>query len=934
MGSHWSYGVTHYDKSNSWASQILKGTGINYTDELPLFTDTSGGTINSATIIIDARNGRFIRDQRAGETLPTKIDHNDRIRITMLDGVSIGSSYDRVFEVVRKIPIKTKGIGTQLRLECEGIERHIQKVKYTGRQIFTTPKKSLIELVAFYNENRTTDMPELLLGTNELPDSGVHHFDWGLNEETVYNRILELVDSQASAGSAGGVLDFFDFRIATSLANVTQMTIHVFSSGHTSASKPDVTVSATDVNTGETDGGIDEAEGTVIGAWGENGKGTLPTDYARFKARQQLMPTSTGSLFPEHDATITYPPLSIVQYLGATYWTPSTIGGTVPPSAPWKLLTPALYYGENNINNYGSANSVPQYSPWTQGKKALWENCGSGASGSTPFGKGFFDGNIILNDETTFRTWVHYRTTDSTIPIQYTYGEIGASGYWDGLRVLVDVAVPSAPFNGTDPYGVSYAKNIAEYDRELGEWVVKYDAFGTGTLDSMQVAVLNESRTYVWNNPTVGSWNDVTTSNNGHDWAHPWSTFQNTTSLLVNSETGTQFGAPNNNSALMAKYTWQPLESWTLDFFAGRNTQDYYQAGAWLSIMWPFPTNSLQLIAEDVGDIYGGGVQGSTGPMQPTFIDAQNMTWTHNGYRGFNIVDGTASSIEAEDYGQISSIDFLLKLKYEYTNAIGTYLLPKGNFQMRAWLIDRNDHVVFQDFSVPFNNETAAISLPLSGFQLYRGRRPRDLGFSLNDVFPPKGLPYDDIFEFHHIVAFCIGTAESYDTEKRYNAGIGGDLGVGIQDLLAFLSVVWSWATEINRSIEITIDALRFSKPLLAVTDSIDAAAPVNGITLVKTPDFLQHPDIGNYEQLKNIAKAELEKSQFKKTEYDITTEIRTDVEMGDYFYFEDDEIVDETDNGDNVVKLVAKHIEYSITKPIDGHGGALRRIRGSRRFV
>jgi hypothetical protein len=351
--------------------------------------------------------------------------------------------------------------------------------------------------------------------------------------------------------------------------------------------------------------------------------------------------------------------------------------------------------------------------------------------------------------------------------------------------------------------------------------------------------------------------------------------------------------------------------------------------------MWPFPTNSLQGIGEDPGEIYGGGIQGSSGTIQPTQIDTQNMTWTHNGFRGFNIVDVNASSIESEDLGQLSAIEFLCKLKYEFTYGAGTVLLPKGNFKMRAWLFDKFDKVVSQDFVVPFNNETAAISLPLQGFTIYRGKKARDLGFTLNDILPPKGLPTDDIFRFDKIVGFCFGTLDSYDSFGRYSAGLGTDLGPGIQDLLFLLNLPLAVFLEINRQITLTIDALRFAKPLLAVTDSVDAAAPINGITLAKIPEFKQEPTIGNYPILKNAAKAELEKSHFKKTEYDMTTEIRHDLEFGRFFNFLDDEIVDETDGGtDNQVQLVAKHIEFSITKPIDGKGGALRRIRGSRRFT
>ena len=109
MGSRWSYVVDHYSKANSWAQQNLgNSTTGGAVESLPLFTDVSGGEINTAIIELSANKGHYIRPARAGESgFPTKIEHNDRIRITMADGVTVGG-YDQVFEVVKKIPIKTK----------------------------------------------------------------------------------------------------------------------------------------------------------------------------------------------------------------------------------------------------------------------------------------------------------------------------------------------------------------------------------------------------------------------------------------------------------------------------------------------------------------------------------------------------------------------------------------------------------------------------------------------------------------------------------------------------------------------------------------------------------------------------------------------------------------------------------------------------------
>jgi len=902
MGSRWSYAVTHHDKSVGFVTRDI----TEDTDVIPLFTDTSGGTINTGMIDINARGGRYIKTV-SGVTV---IDHNDRIRIVMTDGLGSPTNYNQVFEVVSKIPIKTKGKGTILRLKLEGIERHLQKVKYIKPFYFATPKQALIDLVAYYQSQKTDDMPSLTIGVNELPDQGVHHFDWGVNEESVYNRIKELVDLQGSSGPAGGVLDFFDFRFTYSTTNVTTFVINVFSSGSPSSGS-EVTINALNVNTGETDGGIDEAEGTIIGVWGANGAGTLPIDYSRFKARQILLPTNGDSLYAPYINGATYQPDSIVQLNGITFSTPIATAA-IPPSSPWSILGTANHYG-NTI----------QYSPWTSGKVNQWKNSGGDPLGTKgPYGACMFDGNVILNDDTTFRTWVDLKTT-STPSVFWAYGN-STSGYYDGLRVLVN-GIGTGVFSGTDSNGRTFDFNIAEFSAADNDWRVKYDTFGDPSLDSMQCAVFDEAKIYMWNNPNVGSWTDITSGNNGSDCFHPYDSLVQTTSVHIDPDTELEYVGINNGSGIKAVYNWLPIDDWFRDIFADRTGKDYFQAGAWLGIRFPFPRNDINGGATNPGSIYGGGSQGTL-VKEPSGIDAQNMHFTHNGFRGFNT---TSSDVfESLDYGPLSSIDFFTKIIYSFTNLIGTFQLPKGNFKMRAWMFDKSDHVVFQDFVIGFNNEYQSISLPISGFQIYRGRRPRHLPFALNDLVPPKGIASDEQFEFRHIVGFCIGTLESYDDNGRYSAGSGGDFGVGIQNLLFLAGITGGLVGEQFRTLELWIDGLRFGKPLLYVTPA------VTGTTLVKHPDFIQQPDIANFEQIKSIGDSELEKAKFKRTEYDVQTEISTDVKFGDFVLFNDDEIVQESDSGADTVRGVAKHIEYSITKPVDGSGGGLRRMRISRRFT
>ena len=142
----------------------------------------------------------------------------------------------------------------------------------------------------------------------------------------------------------------------------------------------------------------------------------------------------------------------------------------------------------------------------------------------------------------------------------------------------------------------------------------------------------------------------------------------------------------------------------------------------------------------------------------------------------------------------------------------------------------------------------------------------------------------------------------------------------------------------IAKSLQLSIDGLRFTKPLLALTSVVSA-----GTETVKQSDFLQRPNIFVYDQLEGDTIAELYKQKFPYEEYQLTTEADFVTKYGTYFYATDD-FINHTDTVDgngnrsnggsaNTVVLVAKHIEYSLTKPMKNIGGLIRKVRGVRRF-
>ena len=935
VNSTWSFTVTHHQKDNSWASTDISA------DSFPrYFTDTGGDRVNAAKIRIIAVDGQYIQSNVNSKP---QIKHNDRVRIVATDGA--GGTYNRVFDVIKIIPIKSKTEGVMVELELLGIERWLQKCNYSTRVFAQTPLDIFNDLVNTYLSNRSgTDSPIIDLSgsqVNELSNVIKIHLDWGNNEDTVFNRMQELVEKMSAPQSSGGMLDFFDIRFVCSASNVTQFKIEVFSSGNPNRSKPSVTLNSTDINTEDTSGGFEEKQGEVLNAWGANGNGSLPVDFSKFNSKILTAPEDAGSksLLPEWSSSFEYTIGAVVKYTAGAvdkiYRALRTTINDIPntSTSDWEELTHDDYIGGIT------------YSPWTRkptgGTDPIdWWNgsmANPNASSGSPFGavNVAWDGNIIIKDDQSFRTWADvYATNPSTITSSKTQWLYDGTTFYDGFRVFV---------NGTGSGDfASFSNCVVEYDN--GSWIRKYEL-----QQNFMVAVFEDAK--VWRYDGSGSYTDFTTVDNGLDCFHPSSntggSHAQTESSIRNTQSGTAVDYTNNsNSSITQSYKWTAAAGWwdewdeilggaeglgvainqALSFLFPLNdagtsiktprvtTNDWYNAGAWLCLRFPFPKNTYGsgLANTELGSVYGGSTTNDIVP----FLDFQNMTYTHDGKKGFN------QGVSSEDLGPISSIDFNMKIKYE-ANILATsalQLLHKENFPMRCFLIDRNDNVVVQDFTVLHNNNWESISLPISGFSIYRGRKPMSKDNFFQDyIIPPKEKPLFTQFEWRHVAMMCIVTAESYDDNGRYRGASGNDLGTG--------SWVFDSQTMTFQQLTITIDALRFAKPLLANSGN-------SNIDFLNEPDFIQSPDIEIYDALKQNLDAEVQKHKFQNKRYDIATQGEFDVEFGDFFVLKDTEIVDETHNGNqNQIKLVAKHIEYEFSKPNESSGGFERRILGAKRF-
>jgi len=240
--------------------------------------------------------------------------------------------------------------------------------------------------------------------------------------------------------------------------------------------------------------------------------------------------------------------------------------------------------------------------------------------------------------------------------------------------------------------------------------------------------------------------------------------------------------------------------------------------------------------------------------------------------------------------------------------------------------MDTKDNVVYQDFVVKFSQNWEDIRLPISGFRIYRARRPV-YGWSVffASIIPPKELEVINIFEWRNIKFFGVQLQSQYDKYGRFNPGQATIDESGN-------SVTWanlvSMTTGITRTLK--MDGFRFIKPLLA-SSGTDSERNLE-------PAFQQFPSITVYDQLQNVAQSHLEIEKFKHKEFNIESvgDDIFDIPFGNSFYLNNVDIISDDDKSgdDNNIELVAKRIEYSITKPTTGKGGLRRKIKGVKVFT
>lgn len=969
--------ITWFKESFNYA------TSKNVTENvisLPMFTDTGSGEVNEAQIVLSGNRGDFISDF---ESLETPVEQYDRFRIQVTD--LAGNDYDRFYEVKPDfLPSQTKGEGTMLTVDLVGIEYHTQQIHFNRAFWFADAFRTAREIGENYRLNRGSRQPELIehdLGYsqvsktgNGLPKTTVNHYEYGFHEEYTYNRWMDQADKLGGSVDRGGVLDFFDIAFETTAVN--EIAIAIFSQGSRTndfdddASLPIIKKGIEDeINVGEQEAGIAPATGNITASWGAQKRGSYPTGFSKYDSGVLQF-----TFRPFFNSGVTY--LTDAKVIFEMQHYKSKVDnnqGNTPPGPTSCVVDSDAFWQQIDMKTEFGNTII--YSEWTNDHVNAWINSGSNprdkatvTDGTFTFhrdagvddannkfsalGPGFWDCNIVINDPVAndgkgfFRTWVNGRAkNDGDLDaLANFYAYSGQRNLFPrGYRILVDTEFPAGDLAGKDKNGRTRGNNIVFWDGGVtdfataGEWQVLYDVATAGIdLQQMQCAVIDDG--VMWFFESTGPDWLIQQGDLAFDCFHAYETnaVQQAESFDPKPTQGdcarypdvTADGsifATNDFSGVEAIYDTTPIIGIDriLDYDSDRPNGKYYQYGSWLCMFFPFSPATLN--GESIGNLVGRG-QGTSPTVfqefpgtEPGTLTSLNMDFLSDGNFGWN-------QDKSEDYGPFQSLAFMCQIDvFDDDN-----LFFDGIWEVRVCIGDIVDNVVFADFEVPFVARYFPIDLPISSFQVYRGRRPAFFQITANpsavDVVLPKELDIQNQFEWRNIKWITWNMKAGYDKFGRYMPdakGLVEDADINNVTMAKFAGAFF----------RMRVDAVRFTKPLLAIARF---NAPIRSLE----PDFLERTHIATFDQLLNDANAENEKQRFQHEQYDIRTSGAEifNLKVGDGVFFEDNFLTNREDNsstpGVKSVKLVVKRAEFSITSPSSGTGGLTRRLITSRRFV
>ncbi len=527
-------------------------------------------------------------------------------------------------------------------------------------------------------------------------------------------------------------------------------------------------------------------------------------------------------------------------------------------------------------------------------------------------------------------------------------------GFFEGFRVLVDPNLGAlvAPLNGNDPNGLPYSGNMAEFRTKPnsliftpgsifeGEWFVVREA-----QDFDQCAVYDEAIIYEWQIPFTASngiypggdrrrggsgvstdfqWRSIADAFLGNECFHTPISIANVTGLVgTNLPDGEPLDDPtatayNDNSAIQITFgygrsvqtgteknvwfeliknvvTGQAVQNIITNMVAGVfttfTTPNYTNMGWWFVWPSPFPFSTINVISEEVGELYGGTFATLN---SHRYFDLFNIQHTTTGREGWTHTDSS-------DLSEITGVEFLFQ--FDIT-AGGTRIPLTGDIPFSYWAMDKFG-TLWKSPKIMYRHlgETQQIKIEFGDLSpVFRGRTPLGIDNVLENILVAELEVHEEFFK-DNVIMQGFQCETPYDEFGRYSPNLWEQVIVpGIFD--AFLG-----GTGNTRFIG-TVDAFGFTKTPVAISAS-------NALSGERTiiPQFEDYQNIVNIEQLQRFADAQNQIDQWQYRQFTVEQGGINDLELEDAVILTDPYMINDADSGPNTVLLATRELHYSVPK-------------------
>ena len=978
----WSYTVKQrYDNGTN---SVVNVDLAPYTITIENMTDTGTGEINSATLVLNARDGQFITQDNSGTT--PILEEFDKITITLNDKNS--DSYQNTYEI-RTLEIKkTLNEGVRLIVRLVGMERALADVQFSKPFYYENAWQVVKDIIDQYHDNKGSRQPTIIkfdetsqAGTyyNDLPKWTYSNFDFGQQATACYEGIDEVVNSLGTSISGGGAGDFFETRFSFNLtAGYDQLKFQAFSSGAQPELDGDtITTLESGIVTPHytSKGEIDAKSGTLVCGKGAMGFGSLPDKCMKWWGEFEAYLNG----IPEWNEDYYYKTGNYVSHF-------STSGGPADQTIKWKALRDNNNVEPTTTNTsdweqiqIGDLITDTNYSPWTDNGSTdgykMWEACCANPnfSSSNDFDKlSVFDGNMFSADKggsggLQMQEYVDYYGGSTASSSNGLFGVIHQSLLYHngvtylpyrGFKMLVDsdttlsgnLEGSFAQNSGRDRHGSPFDKAVVKYRgkiqtdgaKDYMNWDVIFPKRSNGVdvspNDGSLCAVIYDGDNRIFDN-------SYTNSGTAYKiWRSYWKseTKQGVTIVPYKDEAAGAgidfFGGQNHCFHYPDSITQADGINSTYTRTGSSVLTSGSQYGTNSAVVWKYSFGSLATLpAANYRNDDAYYRHGAWACIRFPFPATSNFSQTIGSRYGSNTTKLEPVTVDINNMHltpsgnvgfnnseseNLGQIDAIeCFIKLQIKDPTDSALRGwTKNFKMRVTCYDTNNDLAVQDFVIPFNDSWFHMKLPVKSFKVYRARRYWGGQDDVGAELFPPELEILEVFQWKNLKMITIQTQDSYDDQGRYHPDNKEPFGK------AFGGVV-----------RLYIDNFHFSKQLIATS----------GVVTDRnlTPTWLIRPFTTNYYQLKKDVLAQKEIEGFQHQEYSITTEGVCDpnLKFGYSFYLKDDKIVKRADKGEssagandgtaNTIKLVAKKIVYNLTGTTGGQGGFTRTITGVKRF-